>query len=165
MSICYTGSNMLVCALSFDSQLSCAFYLLNVFQFSQMFSLFPSLADSIINFPSPPTIWCSGKNQSTAWIATSQTNLPGCRTSPVDLAKTWEHLKPTCFAAARTNNMSLHTLSGRVVAPKSGLFACHHASKADSTLSTSKEIRCIQEDMAVGSTGEIAEANRPGYLH
>ena len=154
---------MLVCALSVGSQLSCAFSLLNVFQFSQMFSLFPLLliASSIF-----PAFWTrSGKNQSTAWIATSQTNLPGCRTSPVDLAKTWEHLKPTCFAAARTNNMSLHTLSGRVVAPKSGLFACHHASKADSTLSTSKEIRCIQEDMAVGSTGEIAEANRPGYLH
>ena len=59
-----------------------------------------------------------------------ETNLPGCRTSPVDLAKPWEHLKPTCFAAARTSNMSLHT-SGHVVAPKSGLFACHHASNAD----------------------------------
>ena len=59
-----------------------------------------------------------------------ETNLPGCRTSPVDLAKPWEHLKPTCFAAARTSNMSLHT-SGRVVAPKSGLFACHTASNAD----------------------------------
>ena len=164
MSICYTGSNMLVCALSFDSQLSCAFYWLNVFQFSQMFSLFPLLLIASSIFPALLQR-CSGKNQSTAWIATSQTNLPGCRTSPVDLAKPWEHLKPTCFAAARTNNMSLHTLSGRVVAPKSGLFACHHASKADSTLSTSKEIRCIQEDMAVGSTGEIAEANRPGYLH
>ena len=83
--------------------------------------------------------WCSGTNQSTAWIATSQTNLPGCRTSPVDLAKPWEHLKPTCFAAARTSNMSLHT-SGHIVAPKSGLFACHHASKADSTLSTSQPV-------------------------
>ena len=59
-----------------------------------------------------------------------ETNLPGCRTSPVDLAKPWEHLKPTCFAAARTSNMSLHA-SGHVVAPKSGLFACHHASNAD----------------------------------
>ena len=44
---------MLVCALSFDSQLSCAFCLLNVFQFSQMFPFFSSFADSIINFPSP----------------------------------------------------------------------------------------------------------------
>ena len=34
------------------------------------------------------------------------------------------------LAAARTSNMSLHT-SGHVVAPKSGLFACHHASNAD----------------------------------
>ena len=52
MSICYTGSNMLVCALSFDSQLSCVFYLLNV---SPIFSnVFPSsFADSINNFPSP----------------------------------------------------------------------------------------------------------------
>ena len=48
------------------------------------------------------------------------------RTSPVDLAKPWEHLKPTCFAAARSSNMSLHTPSGHIVAPKSGLFACHH---------------------------------------
>ena len=48
MSICYTGSNMLVCALSFDYQFSCVFYL-NVFNFL-MFFLFP-LADSI-NFPS-----------------------------------------------------------------------------------------------------------------
>ena len=34
------------------------------------------------------------------------------------------------LAAAKPSNMSLHT-SGRVVAPKSGLFACHHASNAD----------------------------------
>ena len=74
-----------------------------------------------------PIRWCSGTNQSTA---SPETNLPGCRTSPVDLAKPWEHLKPNCFAAARTSNMSLHT-SGHVVAPKSGLFACHHASNAD----------------------------------
>ena len=83
MSICYTGSNMLVCALSFDSQLSCVFYLLNVSQFSQMFSLPLLLTDSINNFPSPSGPhtsqkrhlkpihrWCSGTNQSTAWIAT-----------------------------------------------------------------------------------------------
>ena len=42
---------MLVCALSFDSQLSCAFYLLNVFQFSQMFSLFPLLLIASSIFP------------------------------------------------------------------------------------------------------------------
>ena len=37
------------------------------------------------------------------------------------------------LAAAKPSNMSLHT-SGYAVAPKSGLFACHHASNADSIL-------------------------------
>ena len=82
MSICYTGSNRLVCALSFDSQLSCVFLLIKCIPiFSYVFP-FSSFADSIINFPSPsgPTSqkrhlkpihrWCSGTNQSTAWIAT-----------------------------------------------------------------------------------------------
>ena len=52
MSICYTGSNMLVCALSFDSQLSCVFFLIECIPiFSNVFP-FSSFADSIINFPS-----------------------------------------------------------------------------------------------------------------
>ena len=128
MSICYTGSNRLVCALSFDSQLSCVFYLLNVFQFSQMFSLFPLLLIASSIFPAlldPPRkndtlnqyIDDAREQTNLRPGQPPETNLPGCRTSPVDLAKPWEHLKPTCFAAARTSNMSLHT-SGHVVAPK-----------------------------------------------
>ena len=73
---------MLVCALSFDSQLSCVFYLLNVSQFSQMFSLFlfcwqhQQFSQPFWTYTSqkrhlkPIHRWCSGTNQSTAWIAT-----------------------------------------------------------------------------------------------
>ena len=50
-----------------------------------------------------------------------------------------------CFAAARTNNMSLHTLSGRVVAPKSGLFACHHAAKAGAAKTTTSQVERFHE--------------------
>ena len=66
MSICYTGSNMLVCALSFDSQLSCVFYLIKCIPiFSNVFP-FSFFADSIINFPSllDPTL----KMWSQTWI-------------------------------------------------------------------------------------------------
>ena len=104
--------------------------------------------------------------------------------NPVDLAKPWEHLKPTCFAAARTSNMSLHT-SGHVVAPKNGLFACHHASKADSTLSTSQPVPQVSTARALSClTSEVKrhpvhsggyghrqhwgnqmKLDKPGYLH
>ena len=41
MSICYTGSNRLVCALSFDSQLSCVFLLIKCIPiFSNVFPFF-----------------------------------------------------------------------------------------------------------------------------
>ncbi len=51
MSECYTGSNMLVCALSFDSQLSCVFLLIKCIPTSQMFSFFPFLLMASSIFP------------------------------------------------------------------------------------------------------------------
>lgn len=76
---------MLVCALSFDSQLSCVFFLIKCIPSFSNVSLFPLLLIASSIFPAllgtNDTLnqyidrWCSGTNQSTAWIATSQTNL------------------------------------------------------------------------------------------
>ncbi len=80
---------------------------------------------------SSATCWCLQITLRGAFLLHNQVSYKCVKMcEAVDLAKPWEHLKPTCFAAARTSNMSLHT-SGHVVAPKSGLFACHHASNAD----------------------------------
>ena len=61
--------------------------------------------------------------------------------------------------------MSLHTPSGHIVAPKSGLFACHHASKADNT-SQKRHLKPIHRwcSGTNQSTAWIATWNQPARL-
>ena len=51
MSICYTGSNRLICALGFDSQLSCVFLLIKCIPIFLNVSLFPLLLIASSIFP------------------------------------------------------------------------------------------------------------------
>ena len=93
------------------------------------------------------------------------------------------HLKPTCQAAAhplstlqslgnisnqpalQPQEANLHTPSGHIVAPKSGLFACHHASKADNT-SQKRHLKPIHRwcSGTNQSTAWIATWNQPARL-
>ena len=129
--------------------------------------------------------WCSGTNQSTAWIATwnQPARLPHIPCRPCKALGT-SQTNLLCSRKKQQHEPSHPQWT--CCSPKSGLFACHHASKADSTQSTFQPVplvsttrtlsyltsevekdlvRCIQEDMAIRSIMEIAEANRPGYLH
>ena len=101
---------MLVCTLSFDSQLSCVFSLIKCIRISQLLSLFPLLLIASSIFPAlldPAPRKHDTLNQQML--------------KPIYGLD--RHLKPTCQAAA-SSNMSLHTASGHVAAPKSPKADC-----------------------------------------
>ena len=166
---------MLVCALSFDSQLSCVFYLLNVSQFSQMFSLpllliastiFPALLDltSQKRHLKPIHRWCSGTNQSTAWIATwnQPARLPHIPCRPCKALGT-SQTNLLCSRKKQQHEPSHPQWT--CCSPKSGLFACHHASKADNT-SQKRHLKPIHRwcSGTNQSTAWIATWNQPARL-
>ena len=169
---------MLVCALSFDSQLSCVFYLLNVLQFSQVFSLpllliastiFPALLDLTAQkrHLKPIHRWCSGTNQSTAWIATwnQPARLPHIPCRPCKALGT-SQTNLLCSRKKQQHEPSHPQWT--CCSPKSGLFACHHASKANSTLSTSQSVPWVSTMQALSCLASEVERDpvySGGYGH
>ena len=153
-------------------------------------TIFPALLDltSQKRHLKPIHRWCSGTNQSTAWIATwnqparlphipcrpckalgtSQTNLLCSRKKQQHEPS---HPQWTCCSPQKRTVCVPPCIKSRQypkhfpTSPLRQYYAGSLLLNFRGRLQRSKEIWCIQEDMAIGSTMEIAEAHRPGYLH
>ena len=97
-------------------------------------TIFPALLDltSQKRHLKPIHRWCSGTNQSTAWIATwnQPARLPHIPCRPCKALGT-SQTNLLCSRKKQQHEPSHPQWT--CCSPKSGLFACHHASKADNT--------------------------------
>ena len=120
-------------------------------------TIFPALLDltSQKRHLKPIHRWCSGTNQSTAWIATwnQPARLPHIPCRPCKALGT-SQTNLLCSRKKQQHEPSHPQWT--CCSPKSGLFACHHASKADSTLSTSQPVPYVSTMRALSClTSEV----------